>query len=68
MVFTREERMLMMLYSPGSLPGLIAVLQEMRDYLLPDEKELLAMTDSVLDRLHAMTDAEFEALDLYADL
>ena len=68
MVFTREERMLMMLYSPGSLPGLIAVLQEMRKYLLPDEKELLTMTDSVLERLYGMTETDFEALDLYADL
>ena len=49
--FTKEERLLMMLYSPGNLPGLIAILQEMRAYLMPDEKDLLAMTDSVLSRL-----------------
>ena len=66
--FTKEERLLMMLYSPGNLPGLIAILQEMRAYLMPDEKELLAMTDSVLSRLYGMTEAEFAALDLYDDI
>ena len=66
--FTKEERLLMMLYSPGNLPGLIAILQEMRAYLMPDEKDLLAMTDSVLNRLDNMTEAEFAALDLYDDI
>ena len=66
--FTKEERLLMMLYSPGNLPGLIAILQEMRAYLMPDEKELLTMTNSVLSRLYGMTEAEFAALDLYDDI
>ena len=47
---------------------LIAILQEMRAYLTPEEKELQAMTSSVLNRLYGMTEAEFEELDLYADL
>ena len=58
----------MMLYSPGNLPGLIAILQEMRGYLAPDEKNLLAMTNSVLNRLYGMTEAEFEKLNLYDEI
>jgi hypothetical protein len=39
----------------------------MRGELSPDETELLALTDSTLTKLRAMTDAEFDALELYPD-
>ena len=42
-------------------------LTEMRGELSPDETELLALTDSTLTKLRAMTDAEFDALELYPD-
>ena len=35
--------------------------------LEPDETELLALTDSTLAKLRAMTDADFDALELYPD-
>ena len=40
---------------------------EMRGELSPDETELLALTDSTLAKLRAMTDAEFDELELYPD-
>ena len=42
-------------------------LSEMRGYLEPDEAELLALTDSTLEKLSPMSEAEFEALELYPD-
>ena len=39
----------------------------MREYLEPDEKELLALTDSVLEKLEAMTDEEYAELELFPD-
>ena len=47
--------------------GLINALKEMRGYLEPDEAELLALTDSTLEKLSSMGDMEFEALELYPD-
>ena len=68
MEFTKEEMMLMMLYSPGDLPGLIVILQEMRRQLAADERELAALTDAVLSKLAAISEAEFDALPLYENL
>ena len=42
-------------------------LNAMREYLDPDEKELLTLTDSVLEKLEAITDAEYAELELYPD-
>ena len=42
-------------------------LTEMRGYLSPEETELLELTDSALQKLRAMTDAEFDGLELYPD-
>ena len=44
-----------------------AIPTEMRRELSPDETELLALTDSTLAKLRAMTDADFDALELYPD-
>ena len=66
--FTFEERNLICLYNKsGTRLGLIAALEEMRSYLQPDENELRELTDSALGKLRRMTDADFEALDLYPD-
>ena len=46
---------------------LIEVLTEMRTYLTLSETELRDLTDSTLDKLAGMTDAEFAELDLYPD-
>ena len=45
----------------------LEALTEMRGHLQADETELLALTDSTLAKLRAMTDADFDALELYPD-
>ena len=65
--FTFEEMNLMCIYNTGSRTGLIDSLTEMREHLEQDEVELSALTDSTLEKLQQMTNAEFEALELYPD-
>ena len=66
--FTFEEQNLVCIYnSSGTRAGVIAALTEMRGYLEPDEDELRELTDSALHKLRAMTDAEFDSLELYPD-
>ena len=64
---TFEETNLLCIYNPGSRLGAIEALSEMRGHLEPDEAELLSLTDSTLAKLRAMTDAEFDKLELYLD-
>ena len=65
---TFDEMTLMSLYnSDGTREGLIAALTEMRGYLGTDETELLTLTDSALQKLAAMSDADYAALDLFPD-
>lgn len=68
MELTKEELFLMMLYSPGDRSGLIKALKKMRGQLAPDETFLSALSESVLEKLSAMSDEEYEKLDLYAGL
>ena len=65
MRFTDDEWMLMMLYSPGTRTGLIAELQMMQKTLTGRDRNLRRWTASLLAKLAEMTDAEYEALDLY---
>ena len=65
--FTFEEMNLMCIYNTGTRAGLMGSLTEMRGYLSPEETELMELTDSALHKLRAMTDAEFDALELYPD-
>lgn len=65
--FEYEELKLMALYNTGSRERLMESLTEMRTYLTLSEMELRDLTDSTLDKLAVMTDAEFEALELYPD-
>lgn len=66
--FTKDERMMMMLYNPGTRAGLVAELEAMRLQLAPSERRLARLTKSVLEKLDGMTDAEFNSLDLYPDI
>lgn len=66
--FTRDERMIMMLYNPGTRAGLIAELEAMRLQLTPPERRLNRLSKNVLEKLDGMTDAEFDSLDLYPDV
>ena len=64
---TFEEMNLLCIYNPGSRQGAVEALTEMRGYLTPEETELRELTDSTLAKLCAMSDAEFDELELYPD-
>ena len=65
--FSPEEQMLMMLYSPGDRPGLIAELETMKTQLNLRERRLRGLTESVLEKLAQISDDDFLQLDLYPD-
>ena len=66
--FTFEEINLMCIYNAsGTRQGLISALREMRGYLETDETELRGLTDSALAKLEAMSDADFDTLELVPD-
>lgn len=64
---TFEEQQLMSIYNTGTREGLIDALTEMRGYLAADETELRNLTDSAIEKLSGMSDAEYKALDLFPD-
>ena len=65
---TYEEQQLMALYnSTGTRTGLIAALREMREYLDSEDANLRMLTDSAIEKLEAMSDEEYAALDLTPD-
>lgn len=67
--FTVEEINLICIYNTGSRQGLISELSKMQTHLEQDETELLELTYSVIDKLNAMKDDEFENIivELVAD-
>ena len=65
--FTFDEINLMCIYNTGTRAGLIQELTDMRGYLEPDETELLALTNSVLAKLTAITDEAYAAIELFPD-
>lgn len=67
MNFTNDELNLMCIYDTGTRTGLIEALSTMREQLEEDETELMQMTDSALKKLNAMSDADYEALELFPD-
>ena len=67
MNITYEEQQLMSIYNTSTRLGLMQALSEMRTYLGKDEQELRDLTDSAINKLRHMTDAEYEALDLMPD-
>ena len=65
---TYEEQQLMAIFnSAGTRQGLISALEEMRGQLTAEDEDLKELTDSSLDKLRDMTDAEFDTLDLFPD-
>lgn len=71
MTFSRDEEVLMMLYSPGSRSGLVKALGKMSadlDLDDPEDNQLYQLTQSVLAKLERMTAVEFHQLDLYRNL
>ena len=67
MNFTNDEMNLMCIYDTGSRTGLMNALSEMRKELSTDEVELRELTDSTLNKLSAMSDEDYEKLELYPD-
>ena len=67
MNFTNDERNLMCIYNTGSRENLMRELREMRGCIGADQPELLAMTDSALQKLGKISDEEFAELELYPD-
>lgn len=67
MDFTNDEMNLMCIYDTGSRTGLINALSEMRKELDADEVKLRELTDSVLNKLSAMSDEDYAKLELYPD-
>ena len=67
MNFTQDEMNMLCIYNGSSREKTIAELQEMRTYLEPDETELRELTDSTLEKLAKISDAEFDKLNLIPD-
>ena len=60
--FTFDEVNLLLLYYAETLPEQIANLEEMRGYLGEYETDLMEMTDSTLEKLRGMDEAQFAEL------
>ena len=60
--FSTEEINLICLYDPGNRKGTIYELRDMMRYLMPDETDLINLTQGVIAKLENMTDEEFDAL------
>ena len=67
MNFTNDELNLMCIYDTGTRTGLIEALTTMREQLEEDETELIQMTDSAIRKLNAMSDVDYETLELFPD-
>ena len=67
MNFNGEEMMLMMLYNTGTRLGLVQELRLMQCYLMPDETALRELSESVIEKLKLLTDAEFAELEFPPD-
>ena len=65
--FTHDEMNLMCIYNTGTREGLMDALAAMREYLEPEETELRELTDTVLEKLEHITDAEYAGLELVLD-
>lgn len=63
--FSPDEKMMILLYSPGTRSGLIAELKMMQSQLMISEKRLLRLSESVLQKLNKINDAEFEDMDFF---
>ena len=67
--FTNDEMNLMCIYNSGdgTRQELIEALTEMRGCIGADQLELLTMTDSTLQKLEKISNAEFAELELSPD-
>ena len=56
-----------MFYNTGTRMGLIHELRLMQCYLMPDETALRELSESVIEKLKLLTDAEFAELEFPPD-
>ena len=62
MKFTKDEKMLMMLYNPGSSTGLAEELSEMQEKLTKEDRDLKKMIDGLVPKLGQISDTEFDQI------
>ena len=62
--FTLEEMNLICLYEGENRRKTIRELENMQTYLMPDERALRELSDSVLQKLRQMTDSEYDTFAL----
>ena len=67
MNFNSEELMLMVLYNPGTRLGSMQELRLMQCYLMPDETALRELSETVIEKLKLMTDADFSEIEFPID-
>lgn len=68
MVFTKDEKTLLILYGEKNRSRTLKNLFLMRGQLQTDEKALSALTDVVIRKLGGMTDSEFDNLNLLGEV
>ena len=62
--FTVEETNLICIYNPGTREGLLDELSEMQIHLEQDETELIELTKSVINKISAMDNDDFDSIIL----
>ena len=62
--FSDDERIIMIIYTPGTRLGLIRIFEEMLPELTPDDSTLEHWITSALEKLRLISDEEFEELEL----
>ncbi len=60
--FTVEETNLICIYNTGTREGLLDELSEMQTHLEQDEMELIELTKSVIDKVSAMSNDDFDSI------
>ena len=65
--FTFEEANVLCIYGGETKQETESALREMRGLLTEEEQELLELTDSVLQKLAALSEEAFGELEIYPD-
>ena len=60
MEFTNDEKMLIMLYNPGSRTGLIMELAKLTENLTTEDEDLKGMVGRLVPKLAQLTDKAFD--------
>ena len=67
MNLTQDERQMLAIFNTGRRESTMKHISEMLPDLDPEETELRELAESAVEKLRAMTDAEFESLELVID-